>query len=101
MTHGTLKVTATINASASAFDIAADKITPILASAATAPTVVSKTVPFPVNNALITPSTASLETMDATNAMNVCQLKPKNLVTGSIKVPNLYNTLSEATPLDE
>ena len=86
--HGTLNVTATINASASGLDIAFAINVPIFASAEVVVAVRSSEPPS-VKRTLVTPRTASFDTIDETNARNVCQPMPKNFVTGSMVVPIL------------
>ena len=91
--HGTLKVNANMNASASGCEMA-DAITwPMSAATGPMPPTAVVSVPVPRNSPDSTPNADSLMAIAYRYAMNVCHPRPKKLVTGSIASPIAYRAV--------
>ena len=99
MRQGALKVTAKINAKAA--EGVSEESNTVLKPVATSPplsTATENKFPPPKNNEPKTPKAASLLTMDATYAKNVCHVKPNTIVTGSMARPKCYNSVPSGLP---
>ena len=98
--HGMLKLIAKIKASPCAWVKFADKISemPEALPATLAPKVELTRLPPVPYNVFNTPSSDSFEIADAQKARKVCHFSPKNIVTDSMTLPNLYRILDSAFP---
>ena len=82
-----LKKNAYRNAKASGLEIVANKfVLSAAVSTALVPSIAPQ-IPAVLNSDAITPRADSFPIAEATKAINNCHGRPKNMVTGSIKVP--------------